>query len=200
MDRTVAIARDLADAVISTPKGRARQMNAGAAAARGEILLFLHADTFLPPGGTVSVLDAMKDGALVGGAFRIRLIPSPCAGVYARTALRITGRAINLRSLLTRSYTGDQVIFLRAETFRACGGFPEIPLMEDVELSRRMTREGKTALLPHRVGSSGRRWERWGPARTILLMWRLRIGYLLGMTAAECAERYRRGPSFLTRR
>jgi rSAM/selenodomain-associated transferase 2 len=199
-DRTVAIARELSDAVVSSPMGRAHQMNAGAAAARGGILLFLHADTVLPPEGIARILEAMKDGALVGGAFRIRLLPSPCAGAYARAALRITGSAINLRSLLIRSYTGDQAIFLRAATFRACGGFPEIPLMEDVELSRRMAREGKTILLPLRVGSSGRRWERWGPVRTILLMWRLRIGYLMGMTAAECAERYRRGPTFLTRR
>lgn len=199
-DRTVGIAGELADMVVSAPRGRARQMNAGAAAARGEILLFLHADTVLPPMGMAGVLEAMSDGDVVGGAFRVRLVPSPSAGAYTRAALGITGRAIGLRSLLTRSYTGDQAMFVRAAAFRAWGGFPDIPLMEDVEMSRRMNLEGKTVLLPLEVGTSGRRWEAWGPARTVLRMWRLRIGYLLGMTAEQCAERYRRGPSPLTRR
>lgn len=199
-DGTIGIARELADSVVSAPRGRAKQMNAGAAAALGEILLFLHADTALPASATACILEAMSDRDVVGGAFRIRLLPSPSAGRYARAALAVTGRAIGLRSRISRSYTGDQAMFVRAERFRAFGGFPEIPLMEDVELSKRMNRMGKTVLLPLRVGSSGRRWERWGPARTVLLMWRLRIGYLLGMTAEQCAERYRRGPSLFNRR
>jgi rSAM/selenodomain-associated transferase 2 len=199
-DRTAAIARELADAVISAPRGRARQMNAGAAAARGEILLFLHADTSLPPMGMAGVLDAMSDATVAGGAFRIRLVASPSAGGWIRAALRITGCGINLRSRLTGSCTGDQSMFVRAGAFRACGGFPDIPLMEDVEMSRRMNLEGKTVLLPLRVESSGRRWESWGPVRTVLLMWRLRIGYRFGMTAERCAERYRRGPNLPTRR
>jgi rSAM/selenodomain-associated transferase 2 len=199
-DRTADVAMELADAAISAPRGRASQMNAGAAVAHGDILLFLHADTHLPPGGLDRVLETMKDPAFAGGAFRIRLSPSPGAGACTRAALRVIGWAIGLRSRLTRSYTGDQAMFLRAAPFRAAGGFPEIPLMEDVELSRRMAREGRTVLLPLCVRSSGRRWEAWGPAGTVLLMWRLRIGYRFGMTADACAERYRRGPSFLRRR
>ncbi|GAB4234666.1 MAG: TIGR04283 family arsenosugar biosynthesis glycosyltransferase [Deltaproteobacteria bacterium] len=198
-DGTVEIARAAADAVIAAPRGRASQMNAGAAAARGDVLLFLHADTRLPADWASAVLEALRDSAVVGGAFRVRLLPSAAAGRYARAMLWLTGRMIGARAAVSRACTGDQAIFLRAEAFRAFGGYPEIPLMEDVELSRRMRRAGRTVLLPQRVESSGRRWETWGPLRTVLLMWRLRIGYLLGMTPAECAGAYRRGPG-LTRR
>lgn len=199
-DRTAAIARELADRLTVSARGRAVQMNAGAAAARGEILLFLHADTLLPPGGIERVRDAMTDPGIVGGAFRIRLSASPGAGRYTRAALAVIGRAIGLRSRVTRSYTGDQAIFLRAARFRDAGGYPVIPLMEDVELSKRMARDGRTVLLPVCVRSSGRRWEAWGPARTVLFMWRLRIAYRLGRTPRECAERYRVGPAFRWRR
>ena len=199
-DGTVNSARELADRWIVAPRGRARQMNAGAGAASGEVLIFLHADTLLPPGCIPAVLSALRDGRVAGGAFRISLVPSPGAGIYVRVTLALTGRMINLRSALTRSYTGDQAIFLRAETFRKLGGYREIPLMEDVELSRAMRRRGKTVLLPFRVGTSGRRWETRGPLRTVLRMWRLRIGYLLGMTPERCAEVYRRAPFPLTRR
>ncbi len=199
-DRTMEIARSLADRTVSAPRGRATQMNAGAGAAGGDVLLFLHADTTLPEGSASAALAALEDPAVVGGAFRIRLAPSPGAGGYARAILRITGRMIGARASLSRSFTGDQAIFLRAETFRSTGGFPEIPLMEDVELSRRMRRAGKTILLAQHVESSGRRWEEWGPLRTILFMWRLRIGYLLGMSPSRCAEAYRGGPGRVTPR
>jgi len=199
-DRTVEIARNLADAVIDAPRGRAAQMNAGAAVARGEVLLFLHADTLLPAGAAAAALGALQDPGLIGGAFRVRLAASPGAGRYVRAMLGITGRMIGGRARLSRSYTGDQAIFVRAETFRDFGGYPEIPLMEDVELSRRMRRAGMTALLPQRVETSGRRWEAWGPLRTILFMWRLRIGYLFGRTPSDCAGAYRRGPALTRRR
>jgi len=198
-DRTAAIAGELADRTVVSARGRAVQMNAGAAAALGEILLFLHADTLLPPDGIARVREAMADPALVGGAFRIRLCASPAASPRTRAALAVIGRAIGLRARLTRSYTGDQAMFVRAERFRAAGGYPEIPLMEDVEWSKRMARDGRTVLLPACVRSSGRRWESWGPARTVLLMWRLRIAYRLGTTPQECAERYRAGPAFRAR-
>jgi len=175
-------------------------MNAGAAVARGGVLLFLHADTLLPVGSVPSVLGALQDPALIGGAFRVRLAASAGAGRYVRAALGVTGRMIGARAGVTGAFTGDQAIFLRAKTFRAVGGYPEIPLMEDVELSRRMRRAGKTVLLPLRVETSGRRWEAWGPLRTVLFMWRLRIGYLLGRTPSECADAYRRGPAALMRR
>ena len=199
-DRTVEIARGEADAVITAPRGRAAQMNAGAAVARGEVLLFLHADTVLPGGAVAAVLGALNDpAAVIGGAFRVRLAASHGAGRYVRATLGITGRMIAARAAVSRSYSGDQAIFVRAEAFRAVGGYPEIPLMEDVELSRRMRRAGKTVLLPLTVETSGRRWEAWGPGRTVLFMWRLRIGYLFGRTPSRCAEAYRRGPA-LTRR
>jgi len=198
-DRTVEIARGEADAVIAAARGRAAQMNAGAAVARGNVLLFLHADTVLPGGSLPAVLGALQDPRVIGGAFRVRLSASPGAGRYVRAALGITGRMIGARAGVARAFTGDQAIFVRAEAFRAVGGYPEIPLMEDVELSRRMRRAGRTVLLPLRVQSAGRRWEAWGPLRTILFMWRLRIAYLLGRTPSRCAEAYRRGPG-LTRR
>ncbi len=198
-DRTVEIARGRGDAVISAPRGRATQMNAGAAVAGGEVLLFLHADTLLPGGSVPAVLGALQDPAVIGGAFRVRLAASHGAGRYVRATLGITGRMIGARGSVSRSYTGDQAIFVRAEAFRTVGGYPEIPLMEDVELSRRMRRTGKTVLLPLRVETSGQRWEAWGPLRTILFMWRLRIGYLLGKTPSQCAEAYRRGPALKRR-
>ena len=194
-DRTAEIARARADAVIAAPRGRAAQMNAGAAAARGEVLLFLHADTLLPGGSVPAVLGALQDPGVIGGAFRVHLAASPDAGRYVRATLRITGWMIGARAAVSRSYSGDQAIFVRAEAFRAVGGYPEIPLMEDVELSRRMRRAGKSVLLPLRVETSGRRWEAWGPLKTVLFMWRLRIGYLLGRAPSRCAEAYRRGPA-----
>ncbi|WP_304893444.1 TIGR04283 family arsenosugar biosynthesis glycosyltransferase [Candidatus Deferrimicrobium sp.] len=198
-DRTVEIARRRADAVIAAPCGRASQMNAGAALARREVLLFLHADTLLPGGAVPAVLGALQDPAVIGGAFRVRLAASAGAGRYVRAALGITGRMIGARAAVSRSYSGDQAIFVRAEAFRVVGGYPEIPLMEDVELSRRMRRAGKTVLLPLRVETSGRRWEAWGPLRAVLFMWRVRIGHLLGRTPSRCAEAYRRGPALKRR-
>jgi rSAM/selenodomain-associated transferase 2 len=198
-DRTMEIARGEADAVIAAPRGRAAQMNAGAAVARGNVLLFLHADTLLPGGSVPAVLVALQDPGVIGGAFRVRLVASPGAGRYVRAALWVTGRMIGARAGVARAFTGDQAIFVRVEAFRAVGGYPEIPLMEDVELSRRMRRAGKTALLSLRVQSSGRRWEAWGPLRTVLFMWRLRIGYLLGRTPSRCADAYRSGPALMRR-
>jgi len=198
-DRTVVIARGRADAVTVASRGRAAQMNAGSDVARGGVLLFLHADTLLPAGSVAYVLGALQDPSVIGGAFRVRLAASSGAGRYVRATLGITGRAIGVRARITQAFTGDQAIFVRAETFRSVGGYPEIPLMEDVELSRRMRRAGKTVLLPLRVETSGRRWEAWGPLRTVLFMWFLRIGYLLGWAPSRCADAYRRGPA-LTRR
>lgn len=193
-DGTVEAARPHADRVISSPPGRGRQMNAGARVSGGKILLFLHADTTLPEGSLAEVQRTLSREEVVGGAFRVRLGVSGDAPFARGIALRITGRMIGLRSRLFRAYTGDQAIFLRREAFVRFGGYPEIPLMEDVELSRRMTRAGKTVLLPCRLTTSARRWEEHGTARTILRMWRLRIAYLLGMPPERCAEIYGRNP------
>ena len=140
----------------------------------------------------------MRDPVVIGGAFRVRLAASSVAGRYVRATLGITGRAIGARAA-SRGRSRETRRSSAAETFRSVGGYPETPLMEDVELSRRMRRAGKTILLPLRVESSGRRWEAWGPLRTVLFMWFLRTGYLLGWTPSRCADAYRRGPA-LTRR
>lgn len=190
-DGTREAAQGAADAVIVASPGRARQMNAGAKVATGEVLLFLHADTTLPPGSIDAVRDALAREEVAGGGFRVRLGVSRDAPFARRTALRITGRMINLRSRVFRSFTGDQAIFLRRDLFDRSGGYPEIPLMEDVELSRTMKRSGKTVLLPVRIVTSARRWEAHGTARTILRMWSLRIAYRLGMSPSLCARLYR---------
>lgn len=192
-DRTVGAAGALADRVIPSPPGRARQMNAGARASRGEVLLFLHADTTLPAGSAHAVRGAVARDGVVGGAFSVGLTVSPRASALRRAVLELTGRMINLRARLFRAYTGDQAIFVRRDAFDRIGAFPEIPLMEDVEMSRRMTRHGKTVLLPLRLATSARRWETRGVLATILLMWSLRIAYLVGMTPQWCARRYRGG-------
>ena len=193
-DGTPDAARPFADAVISSPPGRARQMNAGARAARGAVLLFLHADTTMPAGSVGPIRETMEKDGVLGGAFSVRLGVSPGASLFRKGALRLTARMINLRARLFRAYTGDQGIFLRRNVFENLGGYPEVPLMEDVELSRRLTRRGKTVLLPVRITTSARRWEAHGTLRTVLLMWGLRLAYLLGMSPERCARIYGRRP------
>lgn len=191
-DGTADAALPEADAVLFSPPGRARQMNAGAKAANGEVLLFLHADTTLSGKGIAALREAMKRDDVLGGAFSVRLGVSPAAPPLRKAALRLTAWMIGFRARLFRAYTGDQAIFLRREIFEGMGGYPEIPLMEDVELSRRLTRRGNTVLIPVPVTTSARRWETHGTLRTILLMWGLRLAYLLGTPPGRCAELYGR--------
>jgi len=191
VDGTREAANGTADAVVVTPPGRGRQMNAGTRASTGDALLFLHADTVIPPGSIGSVRTALARKDVVGGGFRVRLGTSPGAPISRRIALRVTGWMINARSRIFRTFTGDQAIFLRRELFDRIGGYPEIPLMEDVELSRAMTRRGRTVLLSPRIVTSARRWESDGTARTILRMWFLRIAYRFGMSSGTCARLYR---------
>jgi rSAM/selenodomain-associated transferase 2 len=182
-DDTVAAARRLADAVLVAERGRALQMNAGAAAARGEVLLFLHADTKLPADFPEPVAAALDDPRVVGGRFDVRL---DAAGlVYA-----VVGHLMNVRSRWTRVATGDQAIFVRREVFRRIGGYPAIPLMEDIELSRRLKRVGRLACLRSTVTTSARRWQRHGPIRTILLMWTLRLLYYCGVSPHRLRRAY----------
>jgi rSAM/selenodomain-associated transferase 2 len=183
-DGTPEIARPMADQVIASPRGRAAQQNAGAAAAAGDVLLFLHADTLLPPAADRLVLDGLRKSGRGWGRFDVRL-----SG--AAPLLRVVERMISLRSRATGIATGDQAIFVRAEWFRRAGSFPPIPLMEDVALSTELKRIGPPLCLRERVTTSSRRWEERGIARTILLMWRLRLAYALGADPARLADRYR---------
>lgn len=182
-DATRTIAVPLADRVIEASRGRALQMNAGAAVATGDALLFLHADTILPEGGIDAVLDALDAGAL-WGRFDVTI-----AGTH--WMLPVIATMMNLRSRLTGIATGDQAMFVRRDAFVAAGGFPPIALMEDIALSRLLNRQGRPACLRLRVTTSGRRWERHGVWRTILLMWRLRLAYFLGADPGHLAAQYR---------
>jgi rSAM/selenodomain-associated transferase 2 len=181
-DGTPAIAREHADRVLTAPRGRAAQMNAGAAACPAEVLLFLHADTALPEQADALVRRATQ-GASAWGRFDVR-IDSP------RWALRLVEQMMNLRSRWTGIATGDQAIFVRHDLFRQVGGFPDLPLMEDIALSRLLKRHGRPACLRERVITSARRWERHGVWRTVLLMWRLRAAYFLGADPRQLAIRY----------
>jgi rSAM/selenodomain-associated transferase 2 len=182
-DDTAAMAQPLADRVLNAPRGRARQMNAGAAAARGEALLFLHADTTLPPDADRTVLAALSQGA-AWGRFDVHIV--------GRSALLpLVAALMNRRSRWTGIATGDQAMFVRRELFQRLGGFPEQPLMEDVELSRRLRQHTAPACLRQRVTTSGRRWDQRGAWRTIVLMWRLRWLYWRGTPAEALAKAYR---------
>ena len=182
-DATVATASGAADRVLSAPRGRARQMNAGAAAASGAALLFLHADTHLP-GQADRLVAAALDAGPAWGRFDVRIEGRPWL-------LRVVAALMNLRSRWSGIATGDQAMFVRRDVFERLGGFPDQPLMEDIELSRRLRRWGPPACLRERVVTSGRRWERGGVWRTIFLMWRLRWRYWRGASPQSLAETYR---------
>jgi rSAM/selenodomain-associated transferase 2 len=186
-DRTMEIARPLADRVISAPRGRGAQMNAGAAAASGDVLLFLHADTALPPEADVLVLEGLRATVWQWGRFDVRIEGrSPLLAV-------ISG-FMNWRSLITGIATGDQAIFVTRTAFAAAGRFPDIPLMEDVALSKRLKRVSRPLCLTARVIVSGRRFDERGAVRMVLLMWRLRLEYWLGVPPAALARRYGYAP------
>ena len=182
-DGTAERARPFADRVLIAPRGRARQMNAGAALAAGDVLLFLHADTLLPADADRLVGRAADAGA-AWGRFDVRIDGrAPMLGVVAAF--------MNVRSRWTGVATGDQAIFVRRALFERLGGFADQPLMEDVELTRRLRALGRPACLRARVTTSGRRWETRGVWRTIFLMWRLRWRYWRGESPQALAEAYR---------
>ncbi len=181
-DGTLEIARTAGFNAITSECGRAHQMNAGAAATRGEVLLFLHADTLLPEGALEQVRHAISCGAC-GGFFRVRLDSH-------RPLLRLVGRLISWRSRLSGIATGDQALFVSRAVFDRMGGFAPLPLFEDVELSRRLKRHGRVACLPGTVITSARRWEQLGPARTIVRMWLLRAAYACGVRPEHLARHY----------
>ena len=182
-DRTAELARPLADRVITAPRGRAAQMNAGAAVARGDVLLFLHADTRLPPHADGLVLDGLGSSGWKWGRFDLRIDGR-------HPLLAVIAALMNWRSQLTGIATGDQAMFVKRDAFATVGGFPDIPLMEDIALSKQLKRAGRPLCLAARVTTSGQRWEKQGVLRTILLMWRLRLAYSLGAEPATLARRY----------
>ena len=184
-DDTAQRALLLCDRILNAPRGRARQMNAGAQAARGDVLWFLHADTLASASAMDALLAALRRPQPAWGRFDVRL-----SGTHP--LLRLVEGLMNLRSRWTGIATGDQGIFVRRHLFETVGGFPDIPLMEDIALSRRLKQEAAPICLRERLVTSSRRWEQRGVARTVLLMWRLRFAYWLGVSPERLAAQYQR--------
>jgi rSAM/selenodomain-associated transferase 2 len=182
-DGTVEEARGEGAVIVLGSKGRGPQMNAGAATARGDAFLFLHADTRLPHGAIDPVRRALRDSTIVGGRFDVRL-DGP--GFW----LRLVEGMMNFRSRVTGLSTGDQAIFVRRDVFRRLGGFEAIPLFEDLRFTRRLRRAGRIVALSDRVTTSARRWLEGGTWRTIVLMWRLRAAHAMGADPVALAKRY----------
>ncbi len=183
-DASTALAAPLADKLIKSPRGRAKQMNAGAAQAQGDILLFLHADTALPDGAVDNISKAIEDGWL-WGRFDVQFDnPKPI--------FKLIAWMMNLRSRLSGIATGDQAIFVSRKAFEAVDGFPDIALMEDISLSSRLKKLGKPCCLRAKVTTSARRWQQHGVFKTIMLMWRLRLAYFFGANPADLAACYYR--------
>ncbi|HEY2627897.1 MAG TPA: TIGR04283 family arsenosugar biosynthesis glycosyltransferase [Usitatibacter sp.] len=184
-DATKSLAHPLADQVIDAPRGRASQMNAGADVARGNELLFVHADTMLPVGAMGAVTRALDDDH-AWGRFDVTITDGSAL-------LAIVAAMMNMRSRWSGIATGDQAMFVRREAFELAGRFPAIPLMEDVALSRALKRISPPACLRERANTSGRRWSKHGTLRTIGLMWWLRFAYAMGADPGTLARRYDTG-------
>lgn len=182
-DDTLRKAQAGADRVLVARRGRARQMNAGAEAASGDLLMFLHADTRLPPRADELINAALLATGRAWGRFDVRI-------EGRHPLLPLVARLMNRRSRLTGIATGDQAIFVRRKAFQAAGGYPDLPLMEDIALSRALKRLSRPACLAEPVLTSGRRWEKHGTLRTILAMWRLRLAFFLGVDPRGLATRY----------
>ena len=184
VDGTVTLAQVGGAQVVHAPRGRALQMNAGAQQATGEVLLFLHADTRLPPDADRLIAQALANGPQVWGRFDVRIEGQP-------RMLRVIAAFMNWRSRWSGIATGDQALFMTRAAFDAVGGFPVQPLMEDIEMSKRLLKLSRPACLRARVVTSGRRWETQGVWRTVLLMWRLRLAYWRGATPERLAALYK---------
>jgi len=182
-DETLQILKNAGVKWIHSERGRAVQINAGTAQLKSDIFLFIHVDTSLSSSHIEDIKQVMRNSSVAGGRFDVRL-----SGHH--TTFRIIEFFINWRSRLTRISTGDQAMFVRREVFARLGGFSEQPLMEDVEFSRRLKREGRVACLHRRVVTSSRRWEKHGIVRTVLLMWWLRLCYSLGVNPEVLKRRY----------
>lgn len=187
-DDSVSRARPHADRVLTAPRGRALQMNAGANAAledrEVDTLLFLHADSILPAEADLLIARELRRSGRCWGRFDVDIAGRP-------RLLRIVAASMNWRSRLTGICTGDQAIFITRSAFEQLGGFAPIALMEDIEFSRRAKQLSRPSVIAQRVTTSGRRWERLGVLRTIVLMWRLRFAFFRGVDPAQLARRYR---------
>lgn len=184
-DDTVAQAKSYADQVISADPGRARQMNAAAAVAAGEVLWFVHADTEVKPTAFMTVAMALNESQACWGRFDVRLSGQ-------KRLLRLVAMMMNLRSRWSGIATGDQALFIRRSCFDQVGGFDDIPLMEDIAISRKLKSLGPPLCLREKLTTSSRRWEKNGVIRTILLMWRLRFDYWRGVDPHALVKRYYR--------
>lgn len=183
VDDTCELARPSVDQLLETSSGRARQMNAGAEVANGEVLVFLHADTFLPDSAMQDIAQALTTSKKAWGRFAVRL-----SGHHL--LFRFIESMMNVRSCLTGIATGDQAIFVKREVFVMSGYFEDMPLMEDIAISKKLKSYSRPACLPNKVCTSSRRWERHGILRTIFLMWTLRLRYWLGTSPDVLVHRY----------
>jgi len=181
-DNSLMLAQMSADNVIVSRKGRAIQMNSGASVARGEVLLFLHSDTFLPETALNTIEDFVQDS--FWGRFDVRLSSN-------KFIFRIIESLINIRSRLTSINTGDQAIFIESQLFNVVGGFPEIALMEDIAISKKLKNIIPPICLKQKVISSSRRWEKRGVIATVFLMWKLRLYYYFGVSPEKLNQLYR---------
>jgi rSAM/selenodomain-associated transferase 2 len=181
-DRTVEIAQQYGQ-VLNAPRGRARQMNAGAAAASGDVLLFLHADTELPDCVFLVIEGALTSSKVVAGAFRL------CFNCD-RLPYKLVAFMTNLRSQTFTVFTGDQAYFIRRTSFQTVEGYPDQPLMEDLEIIARLRRIGIVLLVPHYVRTSARRHEKIGLFKSVLFMWYLRTLYKLGVSPGRLQLMY----------
>jgi rSAM/selenodomain-associated transferase 2 len=181
-DSSLTLAEPLVDKLILSSRGRARQMNAGAAQADAEILLFLHADTRLPEQVIHWIIQALAQGCQ-WGRFDVAFDNS-------KPVFKLIAFMMNQRSRLTGMATGDQALFMTRAAFTAVGGFPEIALMEDIAISRQLKKLGKPACIKAKVVTAARRWQQHGIGKTIVLMWQLRLAYFLGADPDDLAERY----------
>ncbi|VAW63865.1 Glycosyl transferase, family 2 [hydrothermal vent metagenome] len=184
-DNTVSLSEDLVDHCISSKPGRARQMNAGAQHASGDILCFLHADTLAPESIDQLIIQSLNQSGKLWGRFDIQLSGK-------QSVFRIIERLINLRSCISSIATGDQGIFIYRPVFHKLFGFADIPLMEDIELSGRLRKISRASCIhKHKLITSSRRWEQNGIISTVVLMWQLRLRYFLGTPARVLAQAYR---------
>ena len=183
IDGSVEVARSRSDVVTESPRGRALQMNAGAARASGEAFVFIHADTIVPVTFARDIEGALTDSEVVGGRFDVRLDDDHPLCV-------LIGALISLRSRISRTGTGDQAIFARKKIFESLGGFPDLPICEDLDFTRRLKRAGRIACLRSKVTTSARRWRKGGIIRTVLKMWMIRSLYLMGVSPLRLARMY----------